>query len=318
MIEIVFSDSACGALKLAQTFGKGEYKGSSIGVFISHGDGSTPTQAEVEEETRKYEEQERQKWEQAIPLGGNPADVFGFHLGLSYGNIQDPLCMGDRLSAMQLHLSCWNDDLQDECTELILQAQSDLKIVLDRIASGEDVRIWYSENPDELCGFYWFIDQLRLIPDGNGAVLTVKLPDIVENKDTIRRYRGWGEVEPGEFHNFLDLSTPLSAFMRRYYSDQWKKLQMENAKLRASVNGGLSSVPENLYDHCIFQEIACQPDTFKEAIIVGNVLGKHGLSVSDGFIHSRIDALVKEGKLIAATAPKQGDPGYWRILKKVY
>ena len=42
---------------------------------------------------------------------------------------------------MHLLLSCWDDELRDECIQVILQAQSDLKTVLDRIASGEDVRI---------------------------------------------------------------------------------------------------------------------------------------------------------------------------------
>lgn len=272
MIEIVFSDSACGALKQAQTFGTGEYKHSSVGVFLSHGDGSVPTQQELEEETRKFEEQERKKWEQAIPLGGQPSDVYGFHLSLSCGNIHDPLCVEDRLHAMHLLLSCWDDELRDECIQVILQAQSDLKTVLDRIASGEDVRIWYSENPDELCGFYWFISQLPADYNRNGSIFAIKLPYIYEDNNTIRRYRSWADAEPGEFHKFLDYSTLLSAYVCHYYKIQWEKLQAENAKLRASVNGGLFSVPENLYDHYIFQEISCQPDTFKEAIIAGNVL----------------------------------------------
>ena len=35
MIEIVFGESACGSLKIAQTYGRGKYRGSAISVFIS-------------------------------------------------------------------------------------------------------------------------------------------------------------------------------------------------------------------------------------------------------------------------------------------
>ena len=34
MIEIVFSDSACGSLKVAQHYGKGDYKGGVGGKMI--------------------------------------------------------------------------------------------------------------------------------------------------------------------------------------------------------------------------------------------------------------------------------------------
>ncbi len=36
MIEIVFGESACGSLKIAQTYGKGKYRGSAVSVFMRH------------------------------------------------------------------------------------------------------------------------------------------------------------------------------------------------------------------------------------------------------------------------------------------
>ena len=35
MIEIVFGESACGSLKIAQTYGKGKYRGSAVSIFIA-------------------------------------------------------------------------------------------------------------------------------------------------------------------------------------------------------------------------------------------------------------------------------------------
>lgn len=42
MIEVVFSDSACGSLKIAQSCGKGPCPNGVVGVIISHPDGSRP------------------------------------------------------------------------------------------------------------------------------------------------------------------------------------------------------------------------------------------------------------------------------------
>lgn len=46
MLEIVFSDSACGSLKMAQHYGQGVYPGGCIGVIISRSDGRKPSKRE--------------------------------------------------------------------------------------------------------------------------------------------------------------------------------------------------------------------------------------------------------------------------------
>ena len=48
MLEIVFSESACGALKLAQRYGAGEYRGGAIGVIARNEDGSEPSREELD------------------------------------------------------------------------------------------------------------------------------------------------------------------------------------------------------------------------------------------------------------------------------
>ena len=70
MIEIVFGESACGSLKIAQTYGKGKYRGSAVSVFMRHEDGSVPSSDEMKEAQIQAQEQEHIAWENAIPLGG--------------------------------------------------------------------------------------------------------------------------------------------------------------------------------------------------------------------------------------------------------
>lgn len=69
MIEIVFSHSACGSLKVAQHYGKGEYKGGCSAAFISHADGRKPTKKEIKAAQREATETERLAWENATPMG---------------------------------------------------------------------------------------------------------------------------------------------------------------------------------------------------------------------------------------------------------
>ena len=75
MIEIVFGESACGSLKIAQTYGKGKYRGSAVSIFMRHEDGSVPSSDEMKKAQLQAQEQERIAWENAIPLGGKSSDV---------------------------------------------------------------------------------------------------------------------------------------------------------------------------------------------------------------------------------------------------
>ena len=78
MIEIVFGESACGSLKIAQTYGKGKYRGSAVSIFMRHEDGSVPSSDEMKKAQLQAQEQERIAWENAIPLGGKSCDVYCF------------------------------------------------------------------------------------------------------------------------------------------------------------------------------------------------------------------------------------------------
>lgn len=317
MLEIAFTESAAGGLKLAQSFCKGKYNSGCIGVMIHHEDGSDPTQAEIEEAQRQAEERQRRQWKNAIPLGGRAGDVYNFALGLSFGDIRAPLCEEDRLEASKVLYSFWTEGIEVSEQEKLVEMADRLSELKNRIAAGEDARIWYSDTPDELCGFYWLMDELRHLPEGHGTIYALKQPELDEKEDVIVTYNGWGEVEPGLYGRFIHLAVPVSDQLRRYYANQWRDLQRENSLIRACINGRIRSAPEDIYDHYIRWEIDAQPEEFKEAMVVGNVLGKYQLRIGDGYIHHRIDKLVCDGKLVAVTAPKEDEPGYWRILKKV-
>ena len=315
MLEIVFSDSACGSLKLAQHYGQGEYQSGCIGVFISHEDGSPATPEEIAQAQHQAEEQERQAWEQAVPLGGDPGDVLGFSLNLSVGDISEDVPGPKRQAELTKLYSFVVDDMEEDCNTLLSQAQQALDRILAASRRSELLRIWYSDAPDELCGFYWLM--ARLDEAGvRGPVETIKLPRIASRWDgTAVSHRGWGEVEPGQWGRYVDQARPITPEVRHSCRLIWQHIQRENAPLRTCLNGGLASVPADFYDCFLRREIARQPAEFDEARVLGKVLGQLP-GVGDGFLAGRMEAMAQAGELEFLTEPPADGARYWRRMRK--
>lgn len=318
MIEILFSDSACGSLKMAQHYGKGKYQGGYIGVFISHKDGSKPSRKEIKAVKQEAEEKERLAWENATPLGGNPSDIYGFSLMLSVGDISEEHSGIKRMQTLEhLYSNYPNNEGHHAAQEILKRTKENLKTVKERIAAGESLRVWYSNQPDEMCGFYWFMWQLNQWKVYDGQVNIVRLPEweAVEIGNIVRR-SNWGEVVPGEWYRYLELQRIVPPVFIKSCSSHWQGLQEENAPLRAVLNGQLVSVSEKLYDNFILREIAAESEVFQEAMIIGRVLGKYQLGISDSWVAFRIEEMVSDGKLIVVSAADKDMPAYHRILKK--
>ena len=58
-------------------------------MFVSHSDGSKPTEEEIRAAQQEAQKQMQAEWETATPIGGNPADVYGFSFGLGIGDISE-------------------------------------------------------------------------------------------------------------------------------------------------------------------------------------------------------------------------------------
>ena len=298
MIEIVFGESACGSLKIAQTYGKGKYRGSAVSIFMRHEDGSVPSSDEMKKAQLQAQEQERIAWENAIPLGGKSSDVYCFDMALSVGDISDNGIGEQRKNVFKKMLSvCFVEDLDYQVEEKIQKIKTTLSSVIERYVAGEEVRIWYSYNPDELCGMYWLMKQLRPL-NCQTTIYLVKLPAWEYGKEnTMTSKIAWGEVSPGEWGKYITLQEKAKPVFLSACAMKWNQLQNENAPLRAMLNGKLQSVSEDIYDSFILREIAEQPEQFKMAIVIGNVLGKYQLGISDVWISNRIDNLMMGGYL---------------------
>ncbi|HHW00876.1 MAG TPA: DUF1835 domain-containing protein [Clostridiaceae bacterium] len=317
MIEIVFSDSAGGSLKMAQHYGEGKYCGGTVGIIINHSDGCMPTKADIENAQREIEERKRLAWEKAVPLGGNSADVFSFNLAWSVGSIADS-CLGmERLAVLERLFGIYPEDIgKPAAKELYQSAIKNLDLIRNKAGNGETLRIWYSNQPDEICGLHWFMNLLKSWKLLSVKVVLVKLPEWTMDEATIVRYNSWGEVEPGKWHNYLGLQMTAPEVLINAIASHWSDLQKENAPLRAVINGRLQSVPESFYDDFILREIGFEKNEFHEANLIGRILGKYQLGISDGWLALRIEGMIRSGKLRVVTSAPEGSPSYHRILKK--
>ena len=318
MIEIVFSDSAGGSLKLAQHYGRWEDQNVYIGVFVSHADGSKPTKEEIETAQREAEEKARLAWESATPLGGNPADIYGFNLALSIGDISENQPGNKRKQTLERLFSVYPNDVGHKAAQDIFKrVNADLEMVRERISTGEATRIWYSNQPDEMCGLFWFMWQLNQWEENDGQVFTVKLPEWETRENgNIVQINNWNELSPKEWNRYLDLQKPVLPAFRQYCAAHWQVLRGENASLRVVLNGQLVSASEKLYDDIIYREIASKGETFQEAMIIGRVLGKYQLGISDSLVALRIEEMIRAETLEVVPEVAEGMPRYHRTLKK--
>lgn len=315
MIEIVFSESAEGSLKLAS--GNGKYMGGAMGIIFEESDGKKPGRRRIKKLIREAEEAEKRNWEEAVPIESCCQGIMCFPLALSIGGINEDEIGEEREKVLkrQKKIYPYISDLPEK--NIISEARERLTELISRAKNGETVRIWTSDMPDEACGLYWIIERLSKLGLEELNVVCVNLPPYQVRIDgNVVIYNSWGEVPPHQWGKLAELGKKLPVNYMRSLVFQWKLLKEENSNLRAVLNGRLQSVPENLYDTFILREIKAQDTEFLEAKVIGNVLGKYFLGVGDSLIAFRIEKFIEAGMLKAVTEPDPEDALYHRILRK--
>ena len=279
MIEVLFGESEAGSMKCAK----------SLKNVLNRTDGPTMVWGDASLIPPQPEE-----WE-AVP--GTPDEVICFNYLLDVGNIQEPF---DSAYRDQLIFSMYTQSGWEESEEYLEGLKEDIRRqrqAYDRfrafLEKGEDIRIWYSTAAYSMCGLYWLCN---ILGNAGNRVYVVKLPEYQETgAGTIIHFRSWGEVSAEQFASFLPLQRELSLHVRRMYGNCWTELVEDNSPLRAVVNGELVGVPENFYDYLIRKEITESP--VKEARLIGNILGKYPVMVSDWWYAARIEKLLEKGEI---------------------
>lgn len=118
------------------------------------------------------------------------------------------------------------------------------------------------------------------------------------------------EVSPNLMSYFYKHRRQLTETEQAQLMTDWKRMQEENAPLRAMVEGNVQSVPADFYDEVILSGIteAEMPAAHAVGRAIGELDRKTGNRVGDMLIFSRIRALAQAGKIeIVQDAPTYRD-----------
>ena len=215
--------------------------------------------------------------------------VIHFSCGFSVGDISEDIPGPARYAVVCRLLRQPADP--NEMQQYIEESAKNLDFILTQSAAGAPVRVWCSDRPGEVCGFYWLMEHLSRLAESCGPVSMIQLPkDALEEDGTV--LDTWGMVDSSDLLNYLPLERPVSPRYMKFCADRWKSLRLENAPLRAVINGRLVSAPETLYDSYIQQEILRIGDVSRKAEIICNVLVRYQLVIGDQCIAERFGNLM--------------------------
>jgi len=161
------------------------------------------------------------------------------------------------------------------------------------IEKKKPLRIWYSENPRELCGFWYLCSLLKDYP---ADVYAVRAPERIhdETDDSYFFVYSTGDIDPDNAGKLVETAVKLSPKEMKMYAKEWSRLKQENALLRTVTAGRVVSVDESFYDDAILKYVAEEPKTeakiFEEAMMALPY-------IQQGWITLRIQKMIDKGRI---------------------
>lgn len=293
MIEVLFGESEAGSMKFSKSKSN-----------IRKADGSTSFIS-----NSLYSESEKTKF-----ISGNSNEVICLGFMLDIGDIKKPVNSDYRQNLIfsMYTQSGWDNrpDILEDLKMTGSRYNAELKHLTRFLKNAEAIRIWYSDCPYSLCGFYYLCSMLN---DYTNDIFTVKLPRYIKMPENqIKEQTSWSEVPAEKFSDYLKYEEKLTAMELKIFAHKWCELVEDNSPLRAVVNGKLIGVQEDFYDFLIQKHITYNP--IKEARILGTILGNYPLGIGDWWYAYRIEVMINNESIqvIEDSAKK-----YTRVLRKI-
>ena len=103
----------------------------------------------------------------------------------------------------------------------------------------------------------------------------------------------------------------LSEHEQKVFASRWDELKEEDAPLRVLINGCLVGVNEDFYDFLIRRELP--EGEIIQARLIGNLLLKYPLGISDSWYMNRIKHMIETGEIKVV---KEADEIFRRSIRK--
>lgn len=277
MIEVLFGESEAASMKAAKSMKIVGYVNGPMSVLV--------TGKEIPPE-RTFAGWVEETSEDVVCLG----------FMLDIGNIKEPIDSPYRknliYSMYAQNQYVKNPEIDQELKltgEVYLNELLRLKEYLE---NGETIRVWYSDTPYSICGFY---SLCQILQKYKNEIHIVKLPEYMVRKTSIISYRDWGEVSAEEFAEFLTYESVMTKEEVRMYAQLWTELTEDNSPLRAMINGKVTGVSEDFYDFLIWKRLTRKP--IKEARLIGDILGCFQIGMGDWWFARRIEHFIQQDKI---------------------
>jgi len=291
MIEVLFAESEAASMKAAKST-----------IIAGKTDGPTSVWLAGK---KKPPKREHTGW-----IEGTSEEVICLGFMLDIGDINEEI---DSQYRKNLIYSMYAQEPwgKDPETDAELRNLADVYVremerLKEYLENGETIRVWYSDAPYSVCGFY----QLCSILSGyENQMQILKLPEHIVRGNVIVSARNWGEVAAEEFAGFLQYEKELSRKEIRMYRSLWSELREDNSPLRAVINGRIVGVTEDFYDFLIWKRLTKEP--IKEARLIGDILGHYPVNMRDWWYAKRINYYIGQGKIKVV---KDSENKYARLI----
>lgn len=293
MIEVLFGESEAGAMKAAK---------NKVVSIVS--DGPTATFCAGK---RKPLLRENAGW-----IEGTSNEVICLAFMLDIGEINQDVGGEYRkeLIYSMLNQGQWGREAETdrELREAANIYAEELERLKKFLEDGEDIRIWYSRSAYSLCGLYYVCSLMK--PYRN-RIFLVELPEYRITENTVICPANWGEIAAEEFALFAGGQKQISRIETERYAMMWAELVRDNSPLRAVINNHVIGVQEDFYDFLIWKCLTKEP--VMQARLIGNILGRHQISVGDWWYAKRIQYHIENGKIEIA---EDSENSYARLIRR--
>ena len=225
-------------------------------------------------------------------------DIYSFPLWFDRAEIDEAGFEKGRLRA----LKCLNNT-DGEVKRQYDKYMKSMGNVVKQAQGGMPIRIWSSWSAFDLCGLYYFS---HLLKNADTTVCVVPLP---ENE----KFLGWPQMEPEMMPDYFGEAHKVQKAELYRYADEWERLCAENAALRVTVNGRVTSVDEIYYDDIIYHTFdTLEEDVMSIQSLIGNSITgiwaySHNI-IDSNFVLERTLTMIEQGRLTVCGEFKPNTP----------
>lgn len=163
--------------------------------------------------------------------------------------------------------------------------------------------IWMGQNANDVCGYFWLINQLQEF-QGRIKVIFLNMLPFINEKGGIFYPSHLSQIQASEFMKALKVERTVALHEFEVDKDEWKAIY-EHANNYRVLDGGKKIVckPENLFDADILKTIGTEGIKINK--LVNTLIPKLAGFPSDMYLLSRVKVLIEEGKLLVVKQAKQ-------------